>query len=122
MAIAFGGVTDAFDWSPVLSSYSEPLPSPLEEARFFAFFPLPPTPNRAAPANTREAAATRGTRKSPKPVLAGDHAVRRPIRHGMARRRAGAPGFPLLDLSDYDRKHVARTWWPRCRASQSRRR
>jgi hypothetical protein len=36
IAMAFGGVTDAPDQSPVISSYSGPLPFPLEAAPFFA--------------------------------------------------------------------------------------
>ena len=39
-------------------------------------------------------------------VLAADHALRRTIRYGIAGRPARAPGFSLLDVGDYDRKHV----------------
>jgi hypothetical protein len=39
-------------------------------------------------------------------VLAAGHALRRTIRYGIAGRPARAPGFPLLDVGDHDRKHV----------------
>ena len=39
-------------------------------------------------------------------VLTAGHALRRTIRYGIAGRPARAPGFPLLDVGDHDRKHV----------------
>ena len=39
-------------------------------------------------------------------MLAGGHTLRRTIRYVIGQRPAIAPGFSLLDVGNYDRKHV----------------